>query len=204
LRRGSPQASRSPHCRAGRPILSPLIPGCSVASGSFRAPGPGARCSGGIPNVSSPHRGRDLPRRALGKMDSGGRWLRVHLERPRRTASAPSGARASRGEWRSPCSDTLVWACSSAEMSVLLGRMPIHQPEYSLMVSVWTAGFLDGHRVASLILLIGNRSPIPYPACDAASSRLPSAGAPLRNSNCFALALDRSGYALILCRVPVA
>jgi hypothetical protein len=32
--------------------------------------------------VSSPHHRGDLPRRALGKMDSGGRWLRVHLERP--------------------------------------------------------------------------------------------------------------------------
>src|SRR6266516_7188272 len=31
LRRDRPQASRSRHCRAGRPILSPLIPGCSVA-----------------------------------------------------------------------------------------------------------------------------------------------------------------------------
>jgi hypothetical protein len=31
LRRNSPQASRSRHCRAGSPILSLLIPGCSVA-----------------------------------------------------------------------------------------------------------------------------------------------------------------------------
>jgi hypothetical protein len=68
LRRDSPQASRSRHCRAGRPILSPLIPGCSVA-GDQGLPGPrsGARCRGGVPNVSSPHRGRYLPRRASGR-----------------------------------------------------------------------------------------------------------------------------------------
>jgi hypothetical protein len=50
--------------------------------GSFQVPGSGARCRGGVRNASSPHRGRDRPRRALGKTDSGGRWLRVHLERP--------------------------------------------------------------------------------------------------------------------------
>jgi hypothetical protein len=32
--------------------------------------------------VSSLHRGRDLPCRAPGRTDSGGGWLRVHLERP--------------------------------------------------------------------------------------------------------------------------
>ena len=32
--------------------------------------------------MSSPHRGRDLPRRALGKTDPDGRWLRAQLERP--------------------------------------------------------------------------------------------------------------------------
>jgi len=31
LRRDSPQALRSRHCRAGRPVLSSLIPGCSAA-----------------------------------------------------------------------------------------------------------------------------------------------------------------------------
>ena len=40
MRRDRPQASRSRHCRAGRPILSPLIPGCSVAGdqGTSRFP----------------------------------------------------------------------------------------------------------------------------------------------------------------------
>jgi len=32
--------------------------------------------------VSSPHRGRDLPRRVLGKTDADGGWLRVQLEEP--------------------------------------------------------------------------------------------------------------------------
>ena len=31
MRGDSPQESRSRHCRAVRPILNPLIPGCSVA-----------------------------------------------------------------------------------------------------------------------------------------------------------------------------
>ena len=71
-----------------------------------------ARCRVGVRNASSPDRGRDLPCRALGKTDSGGGWLRVQLEQPgvlllRRLA--PGGPRAE----TSPCSDTLVWACSS-------------------------------------------------------------------------------------------
>jgi hypothetical protein len=41
-----------------------------------------ARCRVGVRNASSPHRGRDLPCRALGKTDSGGGWLRVQLEQP--------------------------------------------------------------------------------------------------------------------------
>ena len=56
---GSPQASRSRHCRAGRPILSPLIP-AAPSPGIRILPGSrfGARCRVGIRNVSSPHRGR--------------------------------------------------------------------------------------------------------------------------------------------------
>jgi hypothetical protein len=54
LRRDSPQASRSRHRRAGRPILSPLIPGCSVAGDQ----GPSrllirARCRVGVRKVSA-------------------------------------------------------------------------------------------------------------------------------------------------------
>jgi hypothetical protein len=47
LRRDRPQASRSRHRRAGRPVLSPLIPGCSVAGDQdpsrllIRSPMPG-------------------------------------------------------------------------------------------------------------------------------------------------------------------
>ena len=33
MRRDSPHALRSRDCRAGRPVLGPLIPGCSVAGG---------------------------------------------------------------------------------------------------------------------------------------------------------------------------
>ena len=47
--------------------------------------------------MSSPHRGRDLPRRALGKMDSGGRWLRVQLERPGVLLLRRPGPRRPRG-----------------------------------------------------------------------------------------------------------
>jgi hypothetical protein len=83
LRRDSPQASRSRHCRAGRPILSLLIPGCSVAGDQEPSRFPvRARCRVDVRNASSPHRGRDLPCRALGKTDSGGGWLRVQLEQP--------------------------------------------------------------------------------------------------------------------------
>jgi len=119
LRRDSPQASRSRHCRAGRLILSLLIPGCSVAGDQDPSRFPvRARCRVGVRNASSPDRGRDLPCRALGKTDSGGGWLRVQLEQPGVLLLRRRGP-AGRGEWQSPCSDTLVWACSSAEMSVM-------------------------------------------------------------------------------------
>src|ERR1700730_2895872 len=65
------------------PILSPLIPGCSVAGTQDPSRFPvRARCRVGVRNASSPHRGGDLPCRALGKTDSGGGWLRVQLEQP--------------------------------------------------------------------------------------------------------------------------
>jgi hypothetical protein len=124
LRRDRPQASRSRHCRAGRPILSPLIPGCSVAGdqGPSRSPirGPMSRrcpeCELAAPRQrpSAPRPGED------------GFWRQMAARPPRaarRAASAPSGAPAGRGEWRSPCSDPLVWACSSAEMSALHARI---------------------------------------------------------------------------------
>ena len=83
LRRDSPQAPRSRHCRAGRLILSLLIPGCSVAGDQEASKFPvRARCRVGVRNASLPDRGRDLPCRALGKTDSGGGWLRVQLEQP--------------------------------------------------------------------------------------------------------------------------
>src|SRR5580704_7672016 len=42
---------------------------------------------------------------------------------------------AGRGEWRSPCSDTLVWAYSSAELRALSWRISIHALEYLLTIS---------------------------------------------------------------------
>jgi len=83
-------------------MLSPLIPGCSVAGDQDPSRFPvRARCRVGVRNASSPHRGRDLPCRALGKTDSGGGWLRVQLEQPGMLLCgvwAPGGPR----EWRSP------------------------------------------------------------------------------------------------------
>ena len=72
MRRDSPQASRSRHCRAGRPILSPPDPRLlrRRGSGSFQVP-VRARCRVGVRNASSPGRGRGLSCRALGKTDSG-------------------------------------------------------------------------------------------------------------------------------------
>jgi hypothetical protein len=85
LRRDRPQASRNHYCRTRRPILSLLIPGCSVAGDQdpswflVRGPMP-RRC----PDVSSPHlhRGEDLRCCALGKTDAGYGWLRVQLVQP--------------------------------------------------------------------------------------------------------------------------
>ena len=85
MRRDRPQASRNHYCRTRRPILSLLIPGCSVAGDQdpswflVRGPMP-RRC----PDVSSPHlhRGGDLRGCALGKTDAGYGWLRVQLEQP--------------------------------------------------------------------------------------------------------------------------
>jgi hypothetical protein len=112
LRRDRPQASRSRHCRAGRLILSLLIPGCSVAGDQDPSGFPvRARCRVGVGNASSPDRGRDLPCRALGKTDSAADGCASSLSNPACCFSAV-WAPAGRGEWRSPCSDTLVWACS--------------------------------------------------------------------------------------------
>jgi hypothetical protein len=68
----------------GRQAYSePLIPGCSVAGDQDPSRFPvRARCRIGVRNASSPHRGRDLLCRALGKTGSGGGWLRVQLEQP--------------------------------------------------------------------------------------------------------------------------
>jgi len=74
-----------------------------------------ARCRVGVRNASSPDRGRDLPCRALGKTDSAADGCASSLSNPACCFSAvwvPAG----RGQWRSPCSDTLVWACSSADV----------------------------------------------------------------------------------------
>ena len=67
-----------------RSIMSgALIPGCSIAGDQDPSGFPvRPRCRVGVRNASSPHRGRDLPCRALGKTDSGGGWLRVQLEQP--------------------------------------------------------------------------------------------------------------------------
>jgi hypothetical protein len=101
----------------------PLIPGCSVAGDQDPSRFPvRARCRVGFRNASSPHRGRDLPCRALGKTDSGGGWLRVQLEQsgvPLLRRLGPGGPR----EWPSPCSDTLVWACSSADERSMRSRI---------------------------------------------------------------------------------
>ena len=109
MRRDSPQASRSRHCRAGTPILSPLIPGCSVAGDQdpSRSPvrGPDvAEASGMQARRTDAATFRAAP---SGKTDSGGGWLRVHSSDPACCFCAV-WAPAGRGKWRSPCSDTLV------------------------------------------------------------------------------------------------
>jgi len=118
LRRDRPQASRSRHCRAGRPILSPLIPGCSVAGDQdtsrfpVRDPMP-RRCP--KCKLAAPRQKLSVPRPREDRF-----WRRM-AGRParatRRAAPALSGPPAGRGEWRSPCSATLVWVCSSADES---------------------------------------------------------------------------------------
>jgi hypothetical protein len=126
LRRDRPQASRSRHCRAGRPVLSPLIPGCSVAGdqGPSRSPVRGPmprRCP--ECKLAAP---RERPSAPCPRKD--GFWRQMAARPPRairRTGSAPSGGPASRGEWRSPSSDTLVWACSSADVSK--SSVPFHR-----------------------------------------------------------------------------
>jgi hypothetical protein len=114
LRRDRPQASRSRNRRADRPILSPRSlaapsPGIRILPGCWF----GARCRAGVGNVSSPHQGRDLPRRALRE---DGCWRRM-AARParatRRAASAASGPPAGRGSGGRHVRALTRWACSS-------------------------------------------------------------------------------------------
>jgi hypothetical protein len=98
LRRDSPQALRSRHGRAGRPILSPLIPGCSVAGdqGPSRSPVRGPmprRCSDC--KLAAPRQRPSAPRPR-----EDGFWRRMAARPPRatrRAASAPSGPRRAEG-----------------------------------------------------------------------------------------------------------
>jgi hypothetical protein len=160
MRRDRPQASRSRHRRVGRPILSLLIPGCSVAGDQDPSRLPvrfGARCRVGVWNVSSPHQGRELPCRALRE---DGCWPRM-AARPvrvtRRAASAACGPPAGRGSGGRYARLSLVWACSSAcyaEMSTLSVRLSMHVPEYSLQLSLDLAG---NHRAIFSIVLVGNQ-----------------------------------------------
>ena len=137
MRRDSPQASRSRHCRAGRLILSLLIPGCSVAGDQDPSRFPvRARCRVGVPEckLAGPRQRPSVP----SPREDGfcGGWLRVQLEQPGvplLCRLCPRRAEG-RGQWRSPCSDTLVWACSSAEMSMSSMRISMHRPAYSLTV----------------------------------------------------------------------
>ncbi len=82
LRRDRLQASRSRHRRVGKPILSPLIPGCSVAGDQdpsrllIRGPMP-RRCP--ECELATP---RQRPPAPSGRADAGGGWLHVQLEQP--------------------------------------------------------------------------------------------------------------------------
>jgi hypothetical protein len=95
--------ARKRHCQADRPILSPLIPGCSVAGdqdpSKFPVPGPTPRkcpeCK-----LAAPRQRPSVPRPS-----EDGFWRRMAgrtARATRRAASVASGPPAARGEWRSP------------------------------------------------------------------------------------------------------
>ena len=129
MRRDRPQASRSRHRWAGRPILSPLIPGCSVAGDQdlsrflIRA-----RCRVGVRNVSSPHQGRDLPRRALREDGCWRRMAARPLEQPGVLLLRRLGPQRAERVTVAMFGLSLVWACSSA-----------------CRASAWSVGLAGGH-----------------------------------------------------------
>jgi hypothetical protein len=95
LRRDSPQASRSRHCRAGRPMLSPSDPRL------LRRRGSGSRFGGPMPRrcpeckLAAPRQRPSAPRPR-----EDGFWRQMAARPPRatrRAASAPSGSPASWG-----------------------------------------------------------------------------------------------------------
>jgi hypothetical protein len=138
LRRDRPQASRSRHCRAGRPILSPLIPGCSVAGDQdpsrllIRA-----RCRVGVRKVS-PECELATPRqRPSAPRSQGGRLLAADgcassLSNPACCFCGVWARGGPRGVAVAMFGLSLVWACSSAEMRALPARISISCLAYSL------------------------------------------------------------------------
>ena len=122
LRPNRPQAPRS--CRAGRPILGPPIPGCSVAGDQdpsrflirSEPDAVGAR------DVSSLHQSRPSAPRHSGE---DGCWRRM-AARParatRRAAPAAPGPRRAEGAAVAMSGLSLVRACSSAELRTLRSR----------------------------------------------------------------------------------
>ena len=83
MRRDSPRASRSRSCRAGRLILSFLIPGCFVAGNQDPSGFPvRARCRVGVPEckLAGPRQRPFVPRSREDGFCGG--WFRVQLEQP--------------------------------------------------------------------------------------------------------------------------
>jgi hypothetical protein len=156
LRRDRPQASRSRHCRAGRPSLSPLIPGCSVAGdqGPSRFPVRGPmlrRCPEG--ELAAPRQGPSVPRPR-----EGGFWRQM-AARParatRRAASATSGFPAGRGSGSRHV--RAHWFGHAHLRTERVACTYIYEP-----VSILTHGsleFIDDRHAAFSTVLVGIRSP---------------------------------------------
>ena len=105
----------------------------------LRRPGigvlPGSRSGGPMPRrcpeckLDAPGRRPSAPRPL--ETDSGGRWLRVHLERPGVLLLRRLGFRRPGGVAVAMFGPA-GWACSSAEMSISFSRICMHRMAYSL------------------------------------------------------------------------